>query len=446
MTEAAGITHNVPEFSVSELAALIKKTVESGFGLVRVRGEISGLRPASSGHVYFSLKDQNGAVLKTVCWKGKAASLRARPENGLEVICTGKITTYPGGSEYQLVLDAMEVAGAGALMAMLEKRKKDFAARGFFDPARKKRLPFLPGVIGVVTSPTGAVIRDIIHRVSDRFPVRVIVWPVAVQGAGAEKEIAAAVRGFNSPPPGVPKPDVIIVARGGGSVEDLWCFNEEEVLYAVAESVIPVISGVGHETDTTLIDYVADIRAPTPTAAAEMALPVRDDLLLYVKDSEKRLFASIKRLLTEKANVITGLSRGLPRLSDMLSAHVQRLDGISGRLSGALPAMIRVMEARLAAARLNPRLMARETDELARRLADYSSRMAASGALLLDSLAKTLSYQSKLLESYHYKKVLARGFILARDENRNLVTSSKIEPGKRLFLEFADGETEVAAK
>jgi exodeoxyribonuclease VII large subunit len=275
---------NIPEWSVSELAAALKKTVEDSYGFVRVRGEITGYRgPHSSGHVYFALKDE-GAKIDAVIWKGVFGRIRFKPEEGLEVIATGRLTTYPGRSSYQIIIESLEPAGIGALMALLEERKKKLAAEGLFDEARKQLLPYLPTVIGVVTSPTGAVIRDILHRLADRFPRRVLVWPVRVQGEGSAEEVAAAIRGFNALPEGgrTPRPDLIIVARGGGSLEDLWSFNEEIVVRAAAESMIPLISAVGHETDFTLIDLASDRRAPTPTAAAEMAVPVRVDLIAQI--------------------------------------------------------------------------------------------------------------------------------------------------------------------
>ena len=288
MPEAAlNFNHNQPVYTVSEVSQSIKRTVEDRFGVIRVRGEISGYKAASSGHIYFRLKDDN-AVIDAVCWRGTAGKLSFKAEDGLEVVCTGKITTYPGKSSYQIVVESMEPAGVGALMALLEKRRKLLEAEGLFKPERKKPLPFLPQVVGVITSPTGAVIRDILHRIGDRFPVHVIVWPVPVQGEGAAEKIAAAIAGFNAMEN---KPDVLIVARGGGSIEDLWAFNEEIVVRAAAASVIPLISAVGHETDTTLIDFVSDRRAPTPTAAAEIAVPVREELWLGCKQLDARLTA-----------------------------------------------------------------------------------------------------------------------------------------------------------
>src|SRR5918998_332031 len=271
---------NAPALSVSELSTALKRTVEDAFGLVRLRGEISGFKRHASGHCYFTMKDDK-ACIDAVIWKGCAQMLRFRPEDGIEVVATGKLTTYPGRSKYQIVVDRLELAGQGALMALLDKRRRQLAAEGLFDAERKKRLPFLPRTIGVVTSPTGAVIRDILHRLADRCPTHVIVWPVAVQGEGAAAQVTAAVRGFNALPD---RPDLLIVARGGGSIEDLWTFNEEEVVRAVAESSIPIISAVGHETDTTLCDFAADVRAPTPTAAAEIAVPVRSELLAQLRE------------------------------------------------------------------------------------------------------------------------------------------------------------------
>src|SRR3954462_5479565 len=293
---------NAPEFTVSELSSALKRTVEDAYGHVRVRGEISGFRgPHSSGHCYFALKDES-AKIEAVIWRTTHARMRFRPQEGLEVIATGKLTTYPGSSKYQIVIEALEPAGIGALMALMEARKKKLAAEGLFDEARKQLLPWLPEVIGVVTSPTGAVIRDILHRLSDRFPRRVLLWPVAVQGEGAAAQIAAAIEGFNALPPGgaVPRPDLLIVARGGGSLEDLMAFNEEIVVRAAAASAIPLISAVGHETDNTLIDHAADRRAPTPTAAAEMAVPVRLDLVAELSGKTARLSGGLARLFSER--------------------------------------------------------------------------------------------------------------------------------------------------
>ncbi|MEC8674516.1 MAG: exodeoxyribonuclease VII large subunit, partial [Pseudomonadota bacterium] len=303
---------NLPEYSVSEISQTLKRTVERAFDRVRVRGEISRPTRAASGHVYLTLKDDS-AVLDAICWRGQAQRLSVQPEEGLEVIVTGKLTTYPGRSKYQIIIDSMEVAGEGALLKLLEDRRRKLAGEGLFDDSRKQALPFLPAVIGVVTSPTGAVIRDILHRLSDRFPVHVLVAPVLVQGDGAKHQIAAAIAGFNALAPGraVPRPDLLIVARGGGSLEDLWAFNEEEVVRAAAASTIPLISAVGHETDTTLIDFASDRRAPTPTAAAEMAVPVRAELIAQVMDDAARLFNAMRRRLGEDDTRLRSAGRAL---------------------------------------------------------------------------------------------------------------------------------------
>src|SRR6056300_1401225 len=323
---------NEPEFSVSEISGAIKRVIEGEFSHVRIRGELGRVSFPRSGHVYLDLKDDK-SVISAVIWKGVMSRLTVRPEEGLEVVATGRITTFGGQSKYQLVIEDMKPAGVGALMAMLEKRKAALAAEGLFDPARKRKLPFLPEVIGVVTSPSGAVIRDILHRLRDRFPRKVLIWPVAVQGEKCSHEVARAIEGFNSFTPGgsFPLPDVLIVARGGGSLEDLWGFNEERVARAAAASDIPLISAVGHETDTTLIDYAADVRAPTPTAAAEMAVPVRMELLARVEERGAVLSRSITAALTYRGERLRDLARVLPRPETLLDDPRQRLDRAADR-------------------------------------------------------------------------------------------------------------------
>src|SRR3954454_492879 len=319
---------NIPEWTVSELSAALKKTVEDSYGFVRVRGEITGYRgPHSSGHNYFALKDE-GAKIDAVIWKGVYGRIRFKPEEGLEVIATGKLTTYPGRSSYQIIIESLEPAGVGALMALLEERKKKLAAESLFDEARKQLIPYLPEVIGVITSPTGAVIRDILHRLADRFPRHVIVWPVKVQGDGSAEQVAAAIRGFNALPEGgrIRKPDLIIVARGGGSLEDLWSFNEEIVVRAAAESMIPLISAVGHETDVTLIDFASDKRAPTPTAAAEMAVPVRAELFVEVTSLARRGMLCWQRGQENRRSELRAAARALPGAAELLAIPRQRLD------------------------------------------------------------------------------------------------------------------------
>jgi len=325
---------NAPIYSVAEVSQALKRTVEDGFGWVRIRGEISGFKRAASGHLYFSLKDDK-AVLDAVCWRGTAGRIGLAPEDGMEVIASGGLTTFPGRSRYQIVIQQLELAGEGALLKLLEDRKRKLAAEGLFDAERKRELPYLPQVIGVVTSPGGAVIRDILHRLGDRFPTRVLVWPVLVQGEGAAGQIASAVHGFNAldPDGDIPRPDLLIVARGGGSLEDLWAFNEEAVVRAAAESEIPLISAVGHETDVTLIDYVSDLRAPTPTAAAEIAVPVRADLLEVLADRGRRLSAAMRREVAQQQTHLAGLTRGLPDARSLLSSAVQMLDDRVERLS-----------------------------------------------------------------------------------------------------------------
>ncbi len=338
MTEAAAVPTNVPEISVSELSGALKRTIEDRFGFVRVRGEISNYRgPHSSGHAYFCLKDEN-ARIDAVIWKGNFLRLRTKPREGLEVIATGKISTFPGKSSYQIVIEAIEPAGIGALMAVFEERRRRLAAEGLFDEARKQLLPFLPERIGVVTSPTGAVIRDILHRIAERFPRPILVWPVRVQGETSAVEVAAAIDGFNLLPEDGPmrRPDLIIVARGGGSLEDLWAFNEEAVVRAAASSLLPLISAIGHETDWTLIDYAADLRAPTPTGAAEKAVPVRLDLLAEMADLDRRREGAVLRLLDRRRAELRGLVRALPQSDALIAVPRQRLDRASGALAGVL--------------------------------------------------------------------------------------------------------------
>ncbi|HSM41422.1 MAG TPA: exodeoxyribonuclease VII large subunit, partial [Afifellaceae bacterium] len=334
---------NLIEFTVSEISFAVKRSIEEGFSHVRVRGELGRISRPGSGHIYLDLKDDK-AVLNGVIWRGTASRLKFQPEQGLEVIATGKLTTFPGQSKYQIVIEQIEPAGAGALMALLEERRKKLAAEGLFDEERKKKLPYLPRVIGVVTSPTGAVIRDILHRLHDRFPVQVLVWPVRVQGEGSAEEVTAAVRGFNALATGgaIPRPDLLIVARGGGSIEDLWSFNEENVVRAVAASDIPVISAVGHETDWTLIDHAADRRAPTPTGAAEMAVPVRAELVANVGDLDNRRALAWARLIDSRRREVVALARAIPSLGDLLAVPRQTLDNLALRLQGGLATLARI--------------------------------------------------------------------------------------------------------
>jgi exodeoxyribonuclease VII large subunit len=386
MSESEAPGANAPEFSVSELSSALKRAIEDRFGYVRVRGEVSGYRgPHSSGHVYFSLKDAN-ARLDAVIWKGVFARMRVKPEEGLEVVVTGKITTFPGKSAYQIIVESLEPAGVGALMALLEARRRKLAEEGLFDAARKQLPPYLPRVIGVVTSPTGAVIRDILHRLSDRFPVHVLVWPVRVQGETSAAEVAQAIRGFNALAPGgaIPRPDLLIVARGGGSLEDLWSFNEEIVVRAAAESDIPLIAAVGHETDWTLIDHAADVRAPTPTAAAEMSVPVRAELLANLADLAGRLRRSALRLAERRRAELRALVRALPSGDAILAAPRQRLDAALARLRSRSR---EASDARSLAVALLSRRLARQSPRarlagLRERQRGFAQRLARAGAAL----------------------------------------------------------------
>ena len=492
---------NAPEFTVSELSSALRRTVEDAYGHVRVRGEISGFRGAhSSGHCYFALKDDS-AKIEAVIWKSAYYRMRFKPQEGLEVIATGKLTTYPGSSKYQIVIEALEPAGVGALMALMEERKKKLAAEGLFAEARKQLLPWLPEVIGVVTSPSGAVIRDILHRLEDRFPRRVLVWPVRVQGEGSAEQVAAAIRGFNALPEGgrVPRPDLLIVARGGGSLEDLWSFNEEIVVRAAAESMIPLISAVGHETDITLIDFAADKRAPTPTAAAEMAVPVRAELFVEVAALARRTLLCWQRGHELRRNELRAAARAFPALSELLAIPRQRLDGAATALPRSLKTnthahfrrfagagarlTVRVLRAQLAQAdhRMTAcgERMAHAARNLLRnrrdRFAGFAIRLKASKfanaqarreqiardrervlrlsersrralATSTQRLQARVTHSGQLLGALSYRSVLARGFALVRDAQEHPVHSaSSIRPGSRLSVEFSDGQIAATA-
>jgi exodeoxyribonuclease VII large subunit len=490
---------NAPEWSVSDLAGALKRTLEDAFGHVRLRGEVSGYRgPHSSGHAYFCLKDQN-ARIDAVIWKGAFAKLKIRPEEGMEVIATGRITTFPGSSKYQIVVDSLEPAGIGALMALLEERRRKLNAEGLFAQERKRRLPFLPQVIGVVTSPTGAVIRDILHRLEDRFPRRVLVWPVRVQGETSAAEVAAAIRGFNALEAGgrIPRPDVLIVARGGGSIEDLWGFNEEIVVRAAAESAIPLVSAVGHETDWTLIDHAADLRAPTPTGAAELVVPVRVELMAAVNDLSRRHVEAALRLVERRRSDLRATARALPSPEALFSPKRQRLDLAATKLYPALARNARGHEERLLkvsrqlahvspvanVARMRARLDAvgprpynavcrsillREESlkQISRRLVvsretllraertrlaqghELTQRVAERlGPALRGQIARKadrLDAVSKLFDSLNYKSVLKRGFALVRDaDGQPLNSADAVLDGQALVLEFADGKADA---
>ncbi|OLP59050.1 exodeoxyribonuclease VII large subunit [Xaviernesmea oryzae] len=482
---------NLTEFSVSELSGAIKRTVEQAFDQVRVRGEISGYRgPHSSGHAYFTLKDDK-ARIDAVVWKGTMSRLRFKPEEGMDVIAVGRITTFPGSSKYQIVIETLEPAGAGALMALLEERRRKLAAEGLFDAERKRPLPFLPRVIGVVTSPTGAVIRDIFHRIADRYPLHVLVWPVRVQGEGSGEEVARAIAGFNAlePDGAMPRPDVLIVARGGGSLEDLWGFNDEAVVRAAAASQIPLISAVGHETDWTLIDHAADRRAPTPTGAAEMAVPVKAELDSQIAGLGARLQAAVRRQMDNRRQAARALARALPSLDQLLALPRRRFDEASAGLGRALqmntaakrrsfervgahlrPELVttrlrdrrRHLDERFA---LAERLTERMTERAGRRLSaadvalrgfparalgqirhgkDRVATLSAKGerAVIADlkRFRERIEAQNRMLQSLSYVNVLARGYVLVRDEaGVPLKTVAETGPGRAVTLQFSDG-------
>ena len=479
---------NAPEFSVSEISGAVKKAIEGGFSHVRVRGEVGRVSRPASGHIYMDLKDDR-SVLAGVIWKGRAQGLATRPEEGMEVIATGKLTTFPGQSKYQMIIEDVAPAGAGALMAMLEKRKAQLASEGLFDPERKKELPYLPEVIGVVTSPSGAVIRDILHRLRDRFPRKVLVWPVAVQGQRCAPEVANAIRGFNAMTPGgaLPRPDLIIVARGGGSLEDLWGFNEEIVARAAVASDIPLISAVGHETDTTLIDFVSDMRAPTPTAAAEMAVPVRLDLMVWVDQQGARLSASLSNGLSQRQQRLRDLSRGLPQKDSLLDGPRQRFDTWAERLPVALRQAVARKELALSRAsgalrpsvlrgrldRANDRLQnaARglNADVVARDIARKSDRLTQAARGLrsdvirrditrkldrLDAMTARLAARAqsdqaarlarldgldRLRETLGYQATLERGYAVVRADGAVVTSAQAAKKAASLEIQFADG-------
>lgn len=433
---------NIHEYTVSEISGALKRTVEDQFGYVRVRAELSGFKRAASGHLYFSLKDDK-SVMDGVMWRGSAARLAFAPEDGLEVVCSGKLTTYPARSKYQMVVDQMEPAGAGALMALLEERKKKLSAEGLFDPARKKPIPYLPKTIGVVTSPTGAVIRDILHRLNDRFPRHVIVWPVLVQGEGAADQVAAAIEGFNRMEK---RPDLLIVARGGGSIEDLWSFNEENVVRAAAASEIPLISAVGHETDTTLIDYASDLRAPTPTGAAEKAVPVREELQYTIADLGRRLSGLKISMIQDRRDALTGLGRGLPSPKELLGLSMQRFDELSDRLPRGL---INVTQRKsislnrliggLSASRLKQNVQFQ-----GQRLKTAEERLQPGYERRLRDLSQRLEATGRMLESLSFERVLERGYTMIEDQSGKPVSSAvKLEPGDGVTARFADGTVDM---
>lgn len=484
---------NAPEFSVSEISGAVKRVIEGEFGRVRVRGEVGRVYMARSGHLYFDIKDDRN-VLAAVSWKGQVAGLTARPEEGMEVLATGKLTTFGSQSKYQLNVEDLVPAGEGALMAMLEKRKKALAAEGLFDEARKRPLPLLPEVIGVITSPTGAVIRDILHRLRERFPRKVLVWPVAVQGQACAGEVARAIEGFNRLTPGgsLPRPDLLIVARGGGSIEDLWGFNEEIVARAAAASQIPLISAVGHETDTTLIDFVSDKRAPTPTAAAEIAVPVRMEMIAWSDAQGARMVRALTGAVEARGQRLRDLARGLPRPEALMAAARQRLDMAEARLPApGLAVMQRRQKLAVCAAKLSPVALAQRVEAQARHLAQAergmqqalrqpvqaarskfdkaSARLSsrpvqhgiAQGRARLATLSEraerairgrmeaeraALSGLGRMHETLGYKETLRRGYAVVHGEDGLLTSARAARQARRLEVEFADGRLALGGK
>ena len=483
---------NAPEFTVSEISGAVKRTLESEFGRIRVKGEVGRVVQARSGHMYFDVKDQRNALACTT-WKGQVSKLSVLPEEGMEVVVSGKMTSFGGQSKYNLNVDDVAVAGVGALMAMLEKRKTALAGEGLFDLARKQVLPFLPDVIGVVTSPTGAVIRDILHRLRDRFPRKVLVWPVAVQGANCAAEVARAIDGFNAMSPGgaLPRPDLLIVARGGGAIEDLWGFNEEIVARAAAASQIPLISAVGHETDTTLIDFVSDRRAPTPSAAAELAVPVRLDLLAETRAKGARAAQGLANIMARRRQRLADLARALPRPDSLTHSAQQRLDHWEGRLPLALRSLVQKQQLRLiasagqikpsalgwilaqetrqlqtlgqrlpagleraafsarqvlgaSASRLRPTPLAERVGRLRKDLDDLDSRVQQTFERQLQRRREQLVACDRLRETLGYRKTLRRGYAVVRSGQALITTVTGVEDAKSLEIEFADGRIAVA--
>jgi len=456
---------NAPEFSVTELSGAIKRVIEGEFGHVRVRGELGRIARPRSGHIYLDLKDDR-SVLSGVIWKGVATRLSVQPEEGMEVVATGRLTTFGGQSRYQIVIEDIKPAGVGALMAMLEKRKKALEAEGLFAAERKRPLPYLPEIIGVVTSPSGAVIRDILHRLRERFPRKVLIWPVAVQGERCAPEVARAIRGFNAMTPGgaVPRPDLIIVARGGGSVEDLWGFNDEAVVRAAAESDIPLISAVGHETDTTLIDFASDKRAPTPTAAAELAVPVRLDLLAWLDKQAARLSQAQGQSIGLRGQRLRDLARALPRPETLLDTPRQRFDTWSERLPAALIRTVQVRRVALSeragalrpsllrravdgdrrrlrdtAARLNTRALTRDIDQKQRDLRGLTTRFSEAATRQVQGLRDRMETLDRLRETLGYKETLRRGYAVVRGDGELVTTRDRAAEAASLEIEFADG-------
>ena len=446
------IKENIPEYSVTELSSALKSTIEDNFGYVRIKGELSGINKHSSGHIYLTLKDEN-AIINGIIWRSSVAKIKIQPEEGLEVICSGKISTgynpgrYPGRSNYQITIDSMKPAGVGALMAILEERKQKLKIEGLFEEIHKKTLPKYPTSIGVITSPTGAVLQDIKHRISDRFPCNIILWPVPVQGNDAAELIENAISGFNTLDESkIQKPDVIILARGGGSIEDLWCFNEEEVVRAVFQSQIPVISAIGHETDTTLVDYVADMRAPTPTAAAELATPAKDILLAELSENSNRLNSSIKSIVSMSRERVVSVQKLLPSYRNLFNLKLNEINILAQRLPTVIKIYLQneITNLQTSSSKLNLKILKEKIKNSQNSLSSLKNQLTNNSKTNLSTQSNRVLSASKLLESLSYKSVIKRGFSVVRNSSNIILTKkTDVLNDKKLNVETKFGTINV---
>ena len=446
------IKENIPEYSVTELSSALKSTIEDNFGYVRIKGELSGINKHSSGHIYLTLKDEN-AIINGIIWRSSVAKIKIQPEEGLEVICSGKISTgynpgrYPGRSNYQITIDSMKPAGVGALMAILEERKQKLKIEGLFEEIHKKTLPKYPTSIGVITSPTGAVLQDIKHRISDRFPCNIILWPVPVQGNDAAELIENAILGFNTLDESkIQKPDVIILARGGGSIEDLWCFNEEEVVRAVFQSQIPVISAIGHETDTTLVDYAADMRAPTPTAAAELATPAKDILISELSENSNRLDSSIKNIVSMSRERVVSVQKLLPSYQNLFNLKLNEINILAQRLPTAIKIYLQneITNLQTSSSKLNLKILKEKIKNSQNSLSSLKNQLTNNSKTNLSTQSNRVLSASKLLESLSYKSVIKRGFSVVRNSSNIILTKkTDVLNDKKLNVETKFGTINV---
>ena len=446
------IKENIPEYSVTELSSALKSTIEDNFGYVRIKGELSGINKHSSGHIYLTLKDEN-AIINGIIWRSSVAKIKIQPEEGLEVICSGKISTgynpgrYPGRSNYQITIDSMKPAGVGALMAILEERKQKLKIEGLFEEIHKKTIPKYPSSIGVITSPTGAVLQDIKHRISDRFPCNIILWPVPVQGNDAAELIENAISGFNTLDESkIQKPDVIILARGGGSIEDLWCFNEEEVVRAVFKSQIPVISAIGHETDTTLVDYAADMRAPTPTAAAELATPAKDILIAELSENSNRLNSSIKNIVSMSRERVVSVQKLLPSYQNLFNLKLNDINILAQRLPTAIKIYLQneITNLQTSSSKLNLKILKEKIKNSQNSLSSLKNQLTNNSKTNLSTQSNRVLSASKLLESLSYKSVIKRGFSVVRNSSNIILTKkTDVLNDKKLNVETKFGTINV---